>query len=372
MSEIRILDNSTVHGMLINLSKAETVGFRQVVERTFEDFSVNGERQFQPMPSVANRPNGQNTLFRPFTSDTGIGTKITVEPPTRPDGKKDPLHGVIVLVDGKGYPKGLLSSEEVTGYRTSMNVMVPFSWRKHVGDIIIFGSGMQALWHTRLILMLRGEEVKSITYVSPMRDQAQQLIATVSAENSARWNANCSFQFIDNNSPDFQQTLELRLRDVDCIFCTTPSKKPLFPASYVANRGSRQPLISAIGSWQADMIELDPELLNLAVAPNAGYNFLTGKDDGAILVDDRDFALTNSGELVKSRTNAKDVIELGEILALRSGKLSPQSTREMAAEKTDHFIAEGLVIYKSVGVSLTDLTVSDAILKLAKERQQKL
>ncbi|KAE8379837.1 hypothetical protein BDV26DRAFT_258658 [Aspergillus bertholletiae] len=372
MSEIRILDNSAIHGLLINLSKAETVGFRQVVERTFEDFSANGERPYQPMPSVANRPNGQNTLFRPFTSDTGIGTKITVEPAPRPDGKKDPLHGVIVLCDGKGNPKGLLSSEEVTGYRTSMNVMVPFSWRKHVGDIIIFGSGMQALWHTRLILMLRGSEVRSITYVSPMRDQAQQLIATVSTENSARWKSNCSFAVIDNNSPDFQQQLELGLRNVDCIFCTTPSKKPLFPASYVANRGSRQPLISAIGSWQADMIELDPQLLNLAVAPNAGYNFLTGKDDGVILVDDRDFALTNSGELVKSRTNAKDVIELGEILALRSGKLSPESMREMAVEKTDRFVAEGLVIYKSVGVSLTDLTVSDAILKLSRERQQKL
>ncbi|KJK66596.1 Ornithine cyclodeaminase/mu-crystallin family protein [Aspergillus parasiticus SU-1] len=372
MSEIRILDNSTIHGLLINLSKAETIQFRQVVERTFEDFSVNGERQYQPMPSVANRPNGQNTLFRPFTSNTGTGTKITVEPAPGPDGKKDPLHGVIVLCDGKGNPKGLLSSEEVTGYRTSMNVMVPFSWRKHVGDIIIFGSGMQALWHTRLILMLRGAEVRSITYVSPDRDQAKQLIATVSAENSARWKANCSFEFIDNNSPDFQQKLQARLGNVDCIFCTTPSKKPLFPASYISNRGSRRPLISAIGSWQSDMIELDPELLRLAVQPNAGYNPLTGKDDGVILVDDRDFALTNSGELVKSRTKAGDVVELGEILTLKSENLSSVSTTKMAVEKTDRFVSEGLVIYKSVGVSLTDLTVSDAILRLAKKRQQKL
>ncbi|QRD93434.1 hypothetical protein F9C07_2285677 [Aspergillus flavus] len=112
------------------------------------------------------------------------------------------------------------------------------------------------------------------------------------------WKANWSFGFIDNDSPDFQQKLQVSLRNVGDIFCATPSKKPLFPASDVANKGSRRPLISAIGSWQSDMIELDLELLRFAVQPNAGYDPLTGKDDGVILVDDRDFALMNSGELL--------------------------------------------------------------------------
>ncbi|KAK1144212.1 hypothetical protein N8T08_005625 [Aspergillus melleus] len=372
MSEIRLLDNSTVYDLLINLSTSETIGFRKVIERTFEEFSVDGERQYQPMPSFANRPNEQRTLFRPFTSDTVIGTKITVEPAPDKYGKKDPLHGIIVLCDGKGIPKGLLSSEEVTGYRTSMNVMVPFSWRRNVDNIVIFGSGMQALWHTRLIIMLRGSEVRNITYIGPFREQAEQLITTVSAENRTLWKATCSFEFVDNTASDFQQKLETYLRNADCIFCTTPSKKPLFAAESVVNRSGRQPFISAIGSWQPDMIELDPSLLKLAVADNAGYNPITGKNKGVILVDDRDFALQNAGELVKSNTIANDVVELGEIIALKNGKLSSASIAHTTVQKTDRFISEGLVVYKSIGVSLTDLTLSDAILGLARERQQKL
>ncbi|CAG8948563.1 unnamed protein product [Penicillium salamii] len=372
MSGIQILDNPTIHDLLINLSNHETIEFRQVIERTLEEFSVGGERQYQPTPTVTNRPNGQNTLFRPFTSDSNIGTKITVEPAPGPDGKKDPLHGVIVLCDGKGNPKGLLSSEEVTGYRTSMNVMVPFSWRRHVDNIIIFGSGMQALWHTRLILMLRGSEVGTITYVSPNRHQVELLIATVSSENSARWKSQCRFEFIDNTTSDFEENLGNRLSDVNCIFCTTPSKRPLFSASHLPEKGARQPLICAVGSWQPDMIELDTSVLRLAVAPGAGYNPITREEKGVILVDDREFALQSSGELVQSHTDAADVIELGEIIALRSGKISSDSMTHSRAQKIDNFISEGLVVYKSIGVSLTDLTLSDAILKAVRKRQQKL
>jgi len=100
MANIQVLDNPTIHELLINLSLEETIAFRKILEQTFEDVSVGGERQYQPMPSVANRANGQNTLFRPFTSDSSIGAKITVEPAPAPDGTKDPLHGIIVLTDG--------------------------------------------------------------------------------------------------------------------------------------------------------------------------------------------------------------------------------------------------------------------------------
>jgi ornithine cyclodeaminase/alanine dehydrogenase-like protein (mu-crystallin family) len=223
MSKIPILDNQKLHNLLINLSKDETIEFRRIIERTFEQFSVGGERQYQPTPNVTNRPNGQSILFRPFTSNSSIGTKITVDSTPGQDGKKDPPHGVIVLCDVKGNPKSLLSSEEVTGYRTSMNAMVPFSWRKNVENIIIFGSGMQALWHTRLILMLRGSEVKKITYVSRVRHRVDHLIAKVSEENLARWKSHCCFDFVDNTTSDFEENLKLHLSNVDCIFCTTPS-----------------------------------------------------------------------------------------------------------------------------------------------------
>lgn len=366
MANIQVLDNPTIHDLLINLSQEETIAFRKVLEQTFEDVSVGGERQYQPMPSVANRANGQNTLFRPFTSDSSVGTKIVVEPAPRPGGKKDPPHGIIVLTDGNGNPTAILSSEEVTGYRTSMNAMVPFSWRKHVDNIVIFGAGMQAIWHTRLILALRGSEVKKITYASPGKDRVDQLIATVTEENQARWNSNASFHFIDTTARDYQSDLQALLTTTDAIFCTTPSQKPLFPAGYLTQGRTRQPFISAVGSWLPQMIELEHALLHRAISAGDGYNSVTGESRGVVLVDDLDFALENCGELVNSGISAGDVLEIGEILALKKGK---GTTKQDQIDRTIKFISEGFIVYKSIGVSLTDLTASNAILALAKNKQ---
>jgi ornithine cyclodeaminase/alanine dehydrogenase-like protein (mu-crystallin family) len=111
--------------------------------------------------------------------------------------------------------------------------------------------------------------------VNPSKEQVDKLIETVSKENKTRWKSECSFQFIDTTALDYQEQIKDRLSDTDCVFCTTPSQKPLFPASYLTERSSssRQPFISAIGSWQSDMIELDPALLHHAIAA-AGITLL--------------------------------------------------------------------------------------------------
>lgn len=372
MNDIQFLDDEAVRHLLINLTKDEAMNFRNAIEQTLEDFSVAGERQYQPDPSSVTRPNGQRSLFRPFTSDSRVGAKLVVESAPGPDGKKAPLHGVLILLDGQGNPTGVLSAEEVTGYRTSMNVMVPFCWRKYVDNIVIFGGGMQALWHTRLILTLRGTEVKSITFVNPSKEQVDNLIERVSQENEARWKSECSFHFIDTTASDYQEQVKNRLSDADCVFCTTPSRKPLFPASYLTERSSssRQPFISAIGSWQSDMIELDPGLLHHAVTAENRYNPSIGEAKGVVLVDDQQYALGNSGEIVLSKLTSRDLVELGQIIALRNGKIKPLHGRQV--QQTTRFISQGFVVYKSIGVSLTDLTAGNAVLALSQKKQCRL
>ncbi|KAL4813020.1 hypothetical protein BDW67DRAFT_193139 [Aspergillus spinulosporus] len=366
---MQYLGNDAVYQLLINLTKDQAIEFRKIIEKTFEDFSTSGERRCQPNPSAITRPNGQRTLFRPFTSDSSVGAKLIVEPPPRPDGKKDPLHGILILMNGQGYPTGILDAEEVTGYRTSMNAMVPFSWRTNVENIVVFGGGMQALWHTRLILTLRGSEVKSITFVNHSQDRVEALIRTVSKENETRWKSDCSFQYINTSALDSQEQIKTRLSSADCVFCTTPSRKPLFPASYLTGWRStgRLPFISAVGSWQSDMIELDPELLHHSIAAEGGYNPTSGEDIGVVLVDDRDYALENSGEVVQSKIKAKDMVELGQILALMNQKIGIVNCQQI--KQTQRFISQGFVVYKSIGVSLTDLTISNAILALARNQQ---
>ncbi|KAL5362024.1 hypothetical protein BJX96DRAFT_185752 [Aspergillus floccosus] len=369
MNNTQFLDSTTIRHLLLNLTKAETISFRDAIEQTLADFSAAGERRYQPDPSAVTRPNGQRTLFRPFTSDLSVGVKIIVEAPPRPDGKKDPLHGVLILTDGQGNPTGVLSAEEVTGYRTSMNAMVPFSWRTYVDNIVIFGSGMQALWHTRLILALRGSEVKTITFVNSSKERIDNLIETVCRENEVRWKSECSFHAINTTTSDYQEQVKNRLRDADCIFCTTPSRKPLFPVSYLTEQNSlgRQPFVSAVGSWQPDMVELDPALLHYAIASDGGYNPSSSEAKGVVLVDDQHYALENAGEIVQSQVTARDLVELGQIIALRSGKIEP--LHQQLVQQTNRFISQGFVVYKSIGVSLTDLTAGNTVLALYQKKQ---
>jgi ornithine cyclodeaminase/alanine dehydrogenase-like protein (mu-crystallin family) len=265
-----------------------------------------------------------------------------------------------------------MAAEEITGYRTSMNAMVPFCWRRHVENIVIFGGGMQALWHTRLILALRGHEVGRITFVNSSRERVDALIETVSRENGARWKSTCEFDFIGSRDADAQQRIKAALAEADCIFCTTPSTSPLFLASYLTERtgahAERQPFIAAVGSWQSDMIEVDPALLHYAINSQGGINPITDEETGVVLVDDRDYALENAGEVVQSELTTEQMVELGQIIALRGGNVQGVSDEQVA--QTNRFVSEGFVVYKSVGVSLTDLTIGNTILELKREKER--
>lgn len=367
MTNVPFHSNEKVHNLLLNLTKEELITFRQVIEQTFQNFSTGGEANHQPEPSGVTRPNGQRTLFRPFTSDDAVGAKIIVEPPLRSDGKRDPLHGTLILMDGRGNLTGVMAAEEVTGFRTSMNAMVPFSWRKNVRRIVIFGSGVQALWHSRLILGLRGDEVESITYVAPTKSKVDELIDQISEENESLWKSSCSFRS-GSSAPEMLKAI---LQQADCVFCTTPSKEPLFPAEYLTSdrNSDSQPFISATGSWQPDMIELDPALLHHALDAKDAYNPTNNSSKGVVLVDDRAYALKNSGEIVQSKLKAEDMLELGQIVALTntpdSGKTLDDRRR---VERLEKYVSEEFVVYKSVGLSLTDLTVSNAILSHLESR----
>lgn len=370
MSDIQTLDNAIIHNLLINLSKQETICFQSVIEKALKAFSISDERQHQPNPSIINRVNGLHALFRPFTSESSIGTKIIVQPAPGDDGKNSPLRGVILICDRKGIPTGLLPAEEITGYRTAMCAMIPFSWRNHVENIVIFGAGMQALWHTRLILALRGSEVKRITFVNRSRTRADGLVATILQENETRWRSGCVFGFVDATD---RMNLQGCIKDADCVFCTTPSREPLFPAEYLSldmdGRG-RRPFISAVGSRDPDMIELDPVLLHRVITGNdGGYNPITGDERGVVLTDDREFAIQHCGEFVQTKTT-ENIVELGEIVDLRFGPHTDHA-RKRHIERASEFLPEGFVIYKSIGVGLTDLAAGEAILALFRKQQQK-
>lgn len=360
MSGCTIVSDANVQEILIGQSRDETLTFMGDISRCLSEYSLSKEREYQPGSSVVVRPNGQKTLWRPFTAPGNVGCKIIVDPAAEASGKKDPLHGVLVLTDSKGMQTGVINAEEVTAYRTSLATMIPFMVRQRVKNIIVFGAGKQALWHSRLALVLRGEEIESLTIVNRSEEKGEELLRRVKADNEQRWKAKTKLAGVYASHSDYDSRLKELLSQADVVFCTVPSTEHLFSAKYIQQRNaeSGQPLITAIGSWQPNMIELDPELIRHSIGDSQGQKVL--------LVDDRIGCLGHAGEVVQCELKSEQLVEIGAVLGEQQVSEGPEAP-EMS-ESFQQWLRTGLVIYKSVGVSVTDLTSGQRLLTLAKNK----
>lgn len=356
MSGCTVIPDSAVQQILIGQTREETLTFMHDISRCLTDYSLSKEREYQPKSSAIVRPNGQKTLFRPFTAQINVGCKIIVDPAPEADGKKAPLHGVLVLTDDKGLQTGVINAEEVTGYRTSMASMIPFMARERVKKIVVFGAGKQALWHSRLALVLRGEEIESVTIVNRSQEKGEALLERVRADNDERWKSKAQFSGLYPSQSNYDDGLKDLLGQADVAFCTVPSTEPLFPAKHIFERSAhaRQPLITAIGSWQPNMIELPHDLIKHIVSDAAGQRVL--------LVDDKIGCLDHAGEVVQCDLKDEQLVEIGAILSTEN-----ESQASMSKE-FKQWLKTGLVVYKSVGVSVCDLTSGQRLLSLAKEK----
>lgn len=346
MSRCLVLGDNVVEDILLNLSKDDILKVLRQVEESLIGFSVSDERKYQPEASIINRPDGRRNLFRPFTSSTGVGVKIVVDPSQalKSDGslsvaehnKLKGLHGILALCDNNGFPTGFVNAEAVTGYRTSLSAIMLWSRRQKTTNIVIFGAGKQALWHIRLCLSLRGDEINRITVINRNQERSESLVEQLKEENQFRWKSNVELKVGSN------ATMEQAVSEADAVFCTTPSQEVLLPGSYVSGDAH---YVSAIGSWQANMIELDPEFVKSAASGN--------DERSIVVVDDRQSCLNHTGEFLNNNIQPDQVYEVGEVLASKDNNLKQK-------------LEQGKVIYKSVGVSVTDLAAGQAILELAK------
>ncbi|GIZ41568.1 hypothetical protein CKM354_000486700 [Cercospora kikuchii] len=353
-----ILPDSAIQTLLLNLTKQDTLHFQQKLQTSLQGFS-SSEKEHQPSPGITTRPNGQKTLFRPFTSPSSVGCKIIVDPAPDPNtGQKDVLHGVLVICDEKGLPKGLINAEEMTSFRTALCSLIPWVWRKRTRRVVVFGAGKVALWTVRLCLRLRGEEIESVVVVNRNKGRAEEVVGKLKGENEGR-----GVEISAIGSEDEEEVKKV-LREADAVFCAVPSEEVLFDEKDMRREeGQSKPYISAIGSWRPNMIELDPELLKRIVSEERMYNPVSQSVEGFILVDDRKSVAEHTGELLRSKLSEAQMIEVGQILEIRENL----GQREEAAKLNAH-LEEGFLIYKSVGVSVTDLASGEAILELAQKQ----
>lgn len=393
-----ILGDTAVHNLLTHLSRTEILTFQHTLQLSLQRFSSSTEKALQPDSGVSIRPNGSKTLFRPFTSPSHVGCKIIVDPapPNNPsqegekkkqqkeEEEKSGLHGILVLCDSQGIPAGIINAEEITGFRTSLCALIPWMWRKFTRKVVVFGAGKVALWHVRLMLALRGEEMEELVVVNRRVERGEEMVRKVRGEGW--WGEKEGQTKVEMKcvaSGDVE-AVKACVREADVVCCTVPSQEPLFQdedlmrGSAVAGQPHKQPYISAIGSWQPDMIELDPALLRRIVSEKDAFNPIAKDCGGAIIVDDRTAVSEHTGEILQSGLLLEQMVELGTVLEMmeKKKKEKKEEEEENNSGDEDHhharleaWLREGYVVYKSVGVALTDLASGEAILELAKKHE---
>ncbi|KAF2716133.1 NAD(P)-binding protein [Polychaeton citri CBS 116435] len=355
--DLLVLTDSDVTSLLASLDRHNAQELAAVLHAAFEGFSKEGENRYQPPRAGIPRPDGQLTLFSPCTSPSGVGTKITGCPPPPPPGTVPPSQkAAFMLCNAKGEAYGFLNASEFTAFRTSLGSMVLYRYRKATDNIVVFGAGKQALWHIRLALLLRGPEIKRITVVNRSSLRSQELLEKLAADDQSKWQSNVSIEVFDPSLPNKDARLEELLVESDVIFCTTPSRQPLFPAQYLYSQNARGKgrYLTAIGSFTHEMSELDPAIFKEIAATGAYHP--KGTAGGAVFVDTREGCIEEAGEISKAGISHDHLVEVGSLPVFDS--------------YTDggKFMQSGFVLYKSVGFGIMDISVGESLIGLAKQK----
>ncbi|KAH7026660.1 uncharacterized protein B0I36DRAFT_331099 [Microdochium trichocladiopsis] len=408
MPPFTVLSDTDVQSILHGLTPAEAQSLATVLEDAFIEYSCHGDAQHQPHRSVTTRPiaahpdesttspststttSSATSLFMPATTPRHLGVKIVGiaatasesssssakstqrDDSTQQQTKKPPppgLKSILTLCTATGQPLGVLNAAELTGFRTALGSMLLYRLRRNTQKVVVFGAGKQAEWHIRLAVLLRGADIQEIVIVNGNKDRAKGLVDKLTG-GGGKWPEGIALRVFRPNSDgsggDGGDGLEDLVVDADVLFFTTPSKTPLFPARYLLSDRARQKTryFGAIGSYQLDMAEIDPELI-AAVGGEQGLDapFASQVWQGQIVVDSREACVHEAGEFVKSGLSPEKWLDVGQVVTnLRAGG----GFGDHQAMST--WLEDGFVIYKSVGVGIMDVAIGSELLGLAQKK----
>ncbi|KAL2755949.1 hypothetical protein ACRALDRAFT_1070882 [Sodiomyces alcalophilus JCM 7366] len=381
---LTVLTDEQIRVILENLTLDEYDGFGQSMTRTLHEYSSKNKQApeddsyHQPhRVSTQNHTTGATTLYMPSCSPLGMGCKVvtlsssdSTKPPIRPTG-------AITLLSPTGTPVGFVHAKTLTAFRTAIpSTTCLLARRRTVETITVFGSGLQAYWHVRLALLTRGPSVRHVNViVRSLSDNARSILAQfrdVPAHVRARegW-PDTTFSLLASNHDEYPRLLRQQVQDADVVYCCTPSREDLFGADVLtSHEGSRKGrLVVAIGSYTPEMRELPEELLLQATKREGSELYFHAYENapggGVIVVDTLDGVLQEAGELISAGIQPSQMLELGKLVDVPRHMESQEAGRDASLA---HWLRDGTVIYKSVGLGLMDLTVGMHLIKLAEEK----
>lgn len=169
------------------------------------------------------------------------------------------------------------------------------------------------------------------------------------------------------------------MRKADVIFCCTASPEPLFPAKFLTSNGGKTKgrYVSAVGSYNAQMAELHPEILKDAVTTESHQHHRRHpsihqrpqpRREGVIVVDSVESCLRESGEVVQAGLTPKQLVEVGELMMVKQASKQQIDQGGEGERGFREWMERGDVVYKSVGMGVMDLVVGRDLIRLAAER----
>ena len=248
--------------------------------------------------------------------------------------------------------------------------------RSNVHSITVFGAGLQAKWHIRLALMLRGSAIHHVDIINRSFARAKQLMhefyTSPEWEDIRNANPKLAFSIVSSEYGEYQRLLKEHIRKADAIFLCTPSTSPLFPAEHLTSTEGRKKgrYISLIGSYRPHMCEIHPDILSHAVKPDHKHHHHKHADKGGVVVvDSLEACLREAGEIIQAGITAEHLVEIGELLMVKKASMREIEMGTGPGEKgLRKWLEGGNVIYKSVGIGLMDICVGEDLVALAMQR----
>ncbi|KAL8783462.1 MAG: hypothetical protein Q9213_004599 [Squamulea squamosa] len=322
--------------------------------------------------SSSNAPTPETPISQ--MSSISISSSTKTDPSITSSQSTSPI-GSLTLLTSAGTPYAFLAASTLTAFRTALASTTIFTRRTNVHTICVFGAGTQALWHIRLALLLRGSEIHHVHVINRNFERARKLMETIYTshewEHLRKSNSKLDFSIVSNEYGEYNRLLKEHVRKADAIFCCTPSTTPLFPAEYLTSAEGRKKgrYVSAIGSYRHHMIELHPEILRQAVAPeHKHHHHKHAERGGVIVVDSLEACLKEAGEVKQAGLSPEQLVEIGELLMVKKASMKEIERGGEGEVGLKRWLQAGNVIYKSVGLGLMDICVGEDLVMLARER----
>lgn len=364
---LTVLSDDQVNAVFEGLTPDELDEFRSVLSEALHEFSTNvrgPEDGFQQPHGVSTlHPETQvKTSYMSSCGPCGMGCKVVSR--LNPDAVKDQqlkhIHpnGVLTLFKPDGSPLGIVHPSALTAFRTALASACLLNRRNHVKTITVFGSGMQAYWHVRLALMMRGSTIKHVNVINrSFSSNATGLLKKFgripqAIKQREGW-TEAQFGLLTPSFHEYSRLVKDQIRDADVIYCCTPSQEALFDGSILTSHEGRKKgrLIIAVGSHAPNMRELPDDLIQMAVKhhdrPHRHFH-KHARDGGVIIVDNLEGVLKEAGEIIMGKVDPHQLVELGELVMLH----------RLALEESDAEVASSQA---SISSDLDKLVVNDKV-----------